>query len=341
MGEGKENPEKSVPDATGQLQKLREEIVCAPGDSCQSMPGGRGNILDEGENPGETEPYYPPQPEGTSESPEKPHEPIDPGEFKGAGMPLEQKFPKMKPIIEKMKQIAREEFWDKDQTVIGLNEDVDWWNIGRPHLWLSGNAWWKTGNPEFPIEQKISEATMEAILYKAVCDSWDEQTLYEQYRLKMRELYSKLAANKSWIKEIADPISTTWLSIWTSNPSSSRAAENPHLKNRKLKPSDIPSLITRLSEIEALFRGTNKNLIMPDVPTYCVEWDFDDDEGETYKDKDDFNSDMLEYIHETGIPFYRNYLIHRAIMENYQKSTLENDYKFTLARLYTNALKKD
>lgn len=343
MGEGKEKPQpKPSPDITEELGKLREEIVCGPGDSCQSIPSGRGSILDEGGEPGETEPYYPPQPvpqEGSDGSPEKPREPIDPGDFMGAGMPLEQKFPKMKPIIENMKKIAREEFLDKDQTVIGSNEDIDWSNLLKPHMWLSSNAWWKTGNPELPNVQKISELMMEAMLYKAVCDNWDEQTLYEQYKLKMRELYSECAANKSAIKEVTDPISTIWLSIWTSNPSSSRAVENPHLKTKKLKPNDIPGLISSLTSVEALFKGTNKNLVLPDVPTYCVEWDFGDNECETSEDEDDFNSDMIEWVNEVGIPFYRNYLIYRAIMENYSKKTLENDYKLILSRLYKNALK--
>lgn len=339
MGEGKEKPPPPSPDVTEKLDELREEIVCGPGDVCQSMPPpGRGGILDQGDNPGETEPYYPPQPlppEETGEDLEESEKPIDPGKHVATGKTLEERFPEVARIIHRLEEISNEEFFAKDQALIKYVEGFNWDKIeiswDNLKIWKASKPWWKIANPELRLVVDMAERMDEAMFYKAVTNGWSEKTLYEQHKKAMYELYRE-CFDRGYFRTFAEWGKSAWLDIFTKDTIQRPPCWNIE-NTRRLKVKDRDKMFKNLTnKIARKFRklGFADN-------GYCIKWNHGKDQCDTQEDEDKFNPDIIKFIHERAIPFYAYALIDEAIVENSWEERLERKFKDTLANLYSSA----
>lgn len=309
---------------------------------------------------GEKTDYAPPEPPkpGESDEEDKPSQPIDIGEDKGSNIKeLEKRFPNLKELIAALNAIEKEEFTDKyeqRQSQIDYDKDIDWQKVFTLKRW--GNflksflpftdnvSWQKISNPEVHIVHHIAQVTKEFLLFKAICQNWDEKTLLEQYRLMMRQLWNECAQNREWYKGMGDSISTAWLEIWSDEPKS-LPGENPSLEKKLIfsgKPytlkRGIPQIMERLKKVESQFKGKEGYILKDEA--FCTEWSSASNECETWNEKSDFDEGILDFIHGRGMLFLREYTIYRGIIDGKYLSDFDKSYRENLAKLYKSALKE-
>lgn len=354
--------ETETPSTHERLENLRMETGEAP-KYAQADPNY--DPLDEAyrraQESGEKTDYPSPEPPkpGESDEGEKPSQPIDIGEDKGPNIKeLEKRFPNLKQLIEALNTIEKEEFADKyeqRQSQVGYDEDIDWdkvftsghWgNFLKSFLPFTDNViWQKISNPEVYIVHHIATITKEFLLFKAICQNWDEKTLLEQYRLVMRQLWNECAQNRKWYEGMGDSISTAWLEIWSDEPKS-LPGENPSLEKKLTlsgKPytlkKGIPQIMERLKKVESQFKGKEAGLIWKDE-AFCTQWSSGSNECETWNETADFDEGILEFIHGRGMLFLREYTIYRGIIDGLYLSDFDKSYREKLAKLYKSALKE-
>lgn len=356
-------PEPTEPPTREQLEDLRMEAGEAP-LYAQAAPPPPYDPLEEAwrkaQENGEKTDYPPPEPPkpGESDEGEKPPEPIDIGKDLGPNVKeIERRFPDLKQLIEYLNAIEKEEFIDKyeqRQSQIDYDKDLDWDRILTLAHWqkwiksfvpfTDNVTWQKISNPEVHIVHHIAQITKEFLLFKAICQNWDEKTLKEQYQLAMRQLWNECAQNAAWYKGMWDSTSTAWLEIWTKDPKS-LAGENPSLEqNLKLrgKPytlkKDIPQIIERLRKVEPQLKGKEAGYVWKDE-AYCTDWPSGSAECGTWNKISDFDEGILDFIHGRGILFLREYTIYRGIIDGLYQSDFDKSYRENLAKLYKSALK--
>lgn len=356
--------ESLPPPARERLESLRMETGKPPLYAQATPPPADDPLAEtkgEAQQRGEKTDYPPPEEPGPDESDEseKPPEPIDIGEDRGPGFNnIEQRFPKLKSLIESLNAIEKEEFIDKyeqRQSQIDYDKDIDWERILTLNHWgkwaksfipFTDNVeWQKISNPEVHIVHHIANITKEFLLFKAICENWDAKTLKEQYKLKMRQLWDECAQGASWYKGIWDSSSATWLSLWTSDPKS-LPGENPSLEaslRLRGKPytlkEGIPRIIERLKKVETQFKSKEATGLIWKDPGYCTQWSSGSNECETWNETSDFDTGILDFIHGRGILFLREYTIYQGIINGLYLSDFDKSYREKLAKLYKSALK--
>lgn len=283
--------------------------------------------LDEAGSGGATV-YIPPKPKPPEE--EESEKPIDPGELVPSGKTLEERFPEIARIIRRLEEISNEEFFAKNRSLIKYVEGVNWDKIeiswDKLKFWKKNKPWWKIKNPELWLVVDMAEITDEAMLYQAIVNGWSEKELYEQHRKAMHELYRE-CFDRGVFRSMADWGKSAWLGIVTGEPETRKP--NWSIENRKIKITEKRKLFNKLT------REIAKKFI--DGDNYCIRWNHGNNECGEDKDDEDFNPDIIKFIHERAIPFYASVLIDEAIVEDFWEEKLEQKFKDVLASLYSSA----
>lgn len=237
-------------------------------------------------------------PKGPTKGPAEKPKTIDPGPVvidPKTGKPmekLEDRFPKLRAVVQKLHEIGDEEFWNQ--------------NLGA----IAG---------DYAAEYiKVAEKMPEAMLYKAITENWSEETLYSKYRQVMGDLYTK-AASRPFLKEAWGQTKRAWhWAAESENPGESgmnMAVEGKRKIGLREKPTILAKMMQRENE---LINGDD----------ICLEWDGECDDWE---DDDDVDEERLEFIREEMVPFYREWFLNKAIVEDKTANELLWAYAKALA----------
>ncbi|MBI2638761.1 hypothetical protein HYW83_04175 [Candidatus Peregrinibacteria bacterium] len=219
---------------------------------------------------------------GPGPGPEKPKT-IDPGPVvinPKTGKPmekLEDRFPRLLAVVQKLYEIGNEEFWNQNLGAIAGKYAADY--------------------------IKVAEKMPEAMLYKAITENWTQETLYEKYRQAMGDLYTK-AASRPLLKEAWGQTKRAW--HWATE------SENPGAPGmnmaiegkRKISLREKPKVLAKMMQLE------NELINGDDV---CLEWN---GKCKDWEDDDDLDEDRLEFIREEMVAFYREWFLNKAIVED-------------------------
>lgn len=254
------------------------------------------------------EPVYQP-PIRPTENPNVPHS-IDPGLPVPSKPTLKDRFPNLAPIIDKLNAIEQREFWMKNPAALA----------GENLRQLS----------------PLVDIFKEAMLYRAITENWDEETLIDEYEKKMKDLYTR-CASRPMFHEAFGQLMRSW--HWFVTPENlSLPGENKHLEKRFIKPNEKGRIAMKLMQLEMKFK---KRVLLSDDcdgenPSCYVNKD--DNYFDADRDDDEIDEDQLEFVEEQAIPIYRMFVIDKAIVHNRPRTGLPNDIPVDIKRDYTGIL---
>lgn len=243
-------------------------------------------------------------PEGPPEGPKAPKS-IDPGPVQDIHVDkqdLKDRLPHLSALVEKLDAIEFEEFGAESAAFKGDKNAV--------------------------IE--IAERMKEAMLFRAIVENWSEETLLDQYRTVMQDLFTE-CADRPWIQKGWGQVQRGWHAVFKrENFSIPNDRLNDHLNDRQLKITDRLKLNRALIVVENTYLGSG----ITHSGDICLEMDLDGSGCSDWEDENDLEEDQLEFVRETAIPFYRSFIINRGIVENANQEELETAYRGILNRLY-------
>lgn len=209
---------------------------------------------------------------------------IDPGTLDKTQQDWDKKLPNLKLLIDKLTKIEHKEFWGK------ALQALDAYEVNKRN-YILGNM-------------------KRAILYKAIVENWDEQTLIDRFSTTMEDLYDELASRPP-VPWVVGKAKRGW--HYLSEPETLGMNEiNSHLSNRKIQVTQRQKLYLKFTELENQLRA---QIVDP-------------------KGKDNINFDQLEFTQEELLPFVRLFFIDRAIVEDMTESEITQKYEDKVREIY-------
>lgn len=250
-------------------------------------------------------------PKGPSKGPAEKPKTIDPGipvvdtKTKKFKEDLKERFPKIRDVILELEDIEKREFWNKAPTN------------------MSGD----TTQQIFGIIEQVREA----MLYRAIVENWDRETLLTQYERAIVDYYTR-AASRPFFYEVGGQMVRAW--HWFVTPENLGKGENKNLtegpEKREISPRYRGRIAIKLMVVEHKIKN---EILHPN-------WKIDPD----------VNENQLKFVENEAIPLYRFFVIDEAIVNNISAEDKDNDgipdaiynrYVPILTDLYTSALKKE
>lgn len=218
---------------------------------------------------------------------------------------LRERFPRIRDLIDELKKIEKREFWNKaPKNVVGTDAEQ-----------ISA----------------VVDQLLEAMLYQAIVENWNEATLKKQYERTIADFYTR-AASRPFLYETGGQMMRAW--HWAVTPENLGEGENKALtegpEKREISPSDRGRIAIKLMVVEHKIK---EEVIHPN-------WARDPK----------VNDNQLEFVEEEAIPLYRFWVIDEAIVHNISAQDNNNDgipdaiynrYVPVLRDLFTSTLKKD